>query len=196
MTAAAWDPVFGSVRPAASESPREATQQVFALLAGSEGRPHRIDWGGACDALGTRLPADYQELCERFGPGAYWDVVVAAPGPGSPLDLIEFAAEAAEMQRSLEPNRARRYPIYPEPSGALTWGRTPNAVHLAWITEGDPDSWSVAIIDRGNSAFEHVYWIFEGSMSQLLLDVLTGDLEDVYILVDPAATPRVSFEPY
>lgn len=35
------------------------------------------------------------------------------------------------------------YPFYPEPGGLLPWAGTDNGDRVCWLTEGQPDGWTV-----------------------------------------------------
>jgi hypothetical protein len=41
--------------------------ELEALLPERDPPPPRIDWEAVAERLGTALPADYRELCERWG---------------------------------------------------------------------------------------------------------------------------------
>jgi hypothetical protein len=47
-----------------------------------------VDWAEVHARLGFRLPADYRELIDTFGPGTFGDIQITAPGAPGEWDLF------------------------------------------------------------------------------------------------------------
>jgi hypothetical protein len=108
-------------------------------------RALRVDWASVESRLGTALPADYKELAERFGHGAfddYLELVLPERTPGA-LDLVSTTEFQAECGNWWAP-----YGRYPSPGGLLQWAGSEQEQSFYWITEGDdPDRWPVYVTD-------------------------------------------------
>jgi hypothetical protein len=91
---------------------------------------------------------------------------------------VRYSLAVADMHRSkreaIFAGDAGVYPVFPEPGGALAWGRTSNALTMTWATAGEPSDWTVAIIDDASIHPEH--WGYRGGVAQFLLDVVTGSV--------------------
>lgn len=56
-----------------------------------------------------------------------------------------------------EGSRRPSFPVYPEPGGLLMWGNTPNADHCMWLTDPDPEKWTIVIENAD-------FWHFKGGL--------------------------------
>jgi hypothetical protein len=130
---------------------------------------HSFDWAATEDQLGTRLPADFKELAEVFGPGMFGEWL----GLFLPVSYEFYAVDIVSWSRSFGHDLVKDSPLWdpyglhPKPGGLLDWGFTPDG-HLSfyWAVEGDdPDRWPVIVgyedgasLDRyEHSTTEHVY---------------------------------------
>lgn len=119
--------------------------------------PVPVDWPAVEAWLGLRLPADYKQLADVWGPVQFGgQIMVPTPcaqtANGHDEDRFDWAdwlreahREARIDARSLpEPQRPA---IHPAPGGLLAWGTTPNGDTLLWDTSvsPDPDRWTVVI---------------------------------------------------
>jgi hypothetical protein len=114
--------------------------------------PGRPDGWAAVEAtLGTRLPADFRAFTELYGSGTVDDFLYLfnpfATGQGGNL-----LAERDRVLAGYRQTRARfpellLLPPFPDEGGVLPLGRTDNGDELYWVTEGDPDSWPVTLLE-------------------------------------------------
>jgi hypothetical protein len=65
-----------------------AVAELSARLGPSTATSTPTDWQAAEQRLGRRLPADYKAFVDRYGPGTWLDIVVAAPGGSGATDLF------------------------------------------------------------------------------------------------------------
>lgn len=123
--------------------------RIIAVTGHTETERHVYDWAAAEQQLGARLPADYKELAETFGPGMFgeWLWLMLPTGDGKyGEDLL------ATWSRNLAHDTAgsamwEPYGLHPKPGGLLEWGGTPDGqVMFYWAVEGDdPDRWPVVV---------------------------------------------------
>jgi hypothetical protein len=149
-------------------------------------------WGEALDKIGFEFPEDYREFVDTYGAGTfepprYVGLEVYAPHVNA-LDLRGrpgfegFVAHhldqvrpyftgpgAEEVTRNSEP-----IPLYPEPGGLLSWGRTEESDQFFWLTEdANPDRWPVV----GWSRHDASTFVFDGGMVEFLLALFTGRVD-------------------
>lgn len=118
-----------------------------------------IDWAGVEEALGTPLPSDYKEFVHTYGVGgfhygSFTFLYPYVPFAG-PLDFAVWAERVLAGYRQLHSEWPEIFPIpaYSEPGGLLPWGRTDNGQDLYWVTQGQPDEWTVAVVDHDVETF-------------------------------------------
>lgn len=161
--------------PAAEEVP-EGSTWLGGILAAT-GRDltatrHPVDWADVEARLGTALPADYRQLAEVLGEGAF-DGFLRLYAPGSDEhggDLVGNALRQADFVRVHGGALWKPYEVYPAPGGLLQWGDTEQATTFYWLTEGtDPDRWPILATEDDFSS-----WVrFDGTVTEFLYRVLT-----------------------
>ena len=132
------------------------------------------DWGRIEKELGTELPADYREFISCYGSGLFarfyriYNPFAASKwthlGRSVPM-ACGFLRELRLRWKDEVP-----YPIYPECGGLLPWGNDENGNYYFWVTDGPPDSWSIASYEVRGRGFEG----HSCTMSNYLADVLSG----------------------
>lgn len=123
--------------------------------------------------LGTKLPADYQELVRRYGYGTFSDFLHLWSPFFAPCTMMAQARVTLDADRTLARFAARAvpFPLFPEPDGALPWASTDNGDVVYWLTWGAPDAWPVALRNpRGGEAYDLV----EGGAAAFLATWLGG----------------------
>ena len=181
----------------AATSADAAVDQLIEVVSPPTTDQRAIDWNQVEPELGTPVPRDYRRICELYGPGQFdGTLMLAFPRRGYPLDLVGYSAAVAQMHRDkretvFSSEDPGLFPVFPESEGALAWGRTDTSLTLVWRTTGDPDQWTVAIVDD-DSAYPE-FWEYVGGAAQFLLDVVSGAL--VVPILDetgygPAGGPR------
>lgn len=114
------------------------------LLPPRDPPPPAVDWDAVAERLGTALPGDYRELCERWGRvrvDRY--VTVEAPADDDESGLVGFVRWSLAHGRDLRDDGHWDGALWPEPGGLLPWGFTAEGTSLFWRTEGEPDDWTV-----------------------------------------------------
>jgi hypothetical protein len=157
----------------------------FADLEALIGAPHitpaSVQWSLLESSLGTGLPTDYKMLADRYA-DLRFDDFLAWFHPGIPADP---ESSAKEMLDVLGPLRTRLggsptvdllddngnrtdvppYPVYPEPQGVLQWGMTDNGDRCLWLTQGEPDEWTILVERSG-------WWHFPGGLVDFLVGLM------------------------
>lgn len=130
---------------------------------------------------GIALPTDYKQYLEHYGTGIIGSVVI----PYNPFclrSLPKVHQTCRDWMRQLLGIQDLKqhfgtavfpYPIYPESGGALPWGSTENGDQLFWLTEGEPDSWTVVINEARSSEFEQ----FDKTMTTFLHNWIQDELQ-------------------
>jgi hypothetical protein len=138
--------------------------------------PGRIDWARVADEMGAEPPADYRELIDRFGMGAF-DYYFDLYGPGEPhyplgdgYDWDEYFKDDWALQPGLAPARAGACE-----ATVVRWGGTEDAHIVFWLVEPDrdPSEWLIGL--QGHDGPECEY--FELSTVEFLLAFANGELE-------------------
>ncbi|MGW7315723.1 SMI1/KNR4 family protein [Streptomyces sp. NPDC054865] len=124
----------------------------------SAGRPPSsvpIDWAAVEDWLGLRLPTDYRQLADRYGPLDFGEYVWIHV-PCVQRDRFDYGEwlRATHRQARIEARalpEAERPLLHPEPGGLLAWGCTRGGDVLFWDTAAsvDPDKWTVVVRHSG-----------------------------------------------
>lgn len=167
-----------------------------ALIGKPATRPSAVDWERMQAGLGFRLPADYREFIDTYGPGTFGDIRVTAPGAPAEVDMLALMARKYKQVRGIA-QIGITPPFCPEPGGTVCWGETAEGWVCGWApTSPDPDEWTVAWI-LANPQIRAVNVRPGVSFSSMLREHAQPG-ESTYGLVplrDPAAGP-VTFTPY
>ncbi len=159
-----------------------------------------VDWAGVHARLGFRLPADYREFIDTYGPGTLGDIQIMAPGAPGRMDLFELLEWRYAQVREAGRDLVFRPPFYPEPGGTVCWGEASGEWSEAsggwtcgWAPgSADPDEWTVVIMPNASLAsFSQEDGL---SFSAMLRQHAQQDRFALLPLRDPAAGP-VTFTP-
>jgi hypothetical protein len=139
------------------------------------GRPD--GWAKVEAALGTRLPDDFKAFTEQYGSGKVDDFLYLfnpfAAGQDGNLVFEKDRVLAAYTQTRVKLPQRLPLPPFPEPGGMLPVGRTDNGDELYWVTAGDPDDWSVALLESRAASQE----IHRMPVTSFLAALAAGELE-------------------
>jgi len=94
--------------------------ELRGLIGAPPARVPEVDWADVHARLGLRLPADYREFIDAYGPGTLGDIRIMAPGQPPEMDLFALL-ERTHAQAGYE----GMVPFYPDPGGTVSWGETP-----------------------------------------------------------------------
>jgi hypothetical protein len=129
-------------------------------------------WRDVEKKLGTNLPVDYREFVFAYGTGLFAKFYrVYNPFAASEYTaLLPQVQTVCKMERDFKESNPERvpYPIYPDAVGLLPWGNDENGNYYFWLTEGEPDEWTVA----QNEARGKGYRAQPCSMTEFLTQVL------------------------
>jgi len=149
-------------------------------------KPSRAQWNEVEEAIGTRLPSDFKEFVEHYGPGNVGTLLLIP----SPLSTDEDTRLALFVERSLTLLRDARalelpmpFPIYPEPGGLLPFGETAEGDVFCWLADPgrDPDQWEVVALGRDTEEFAR----HDGPFIATLLALIRGELETPFMVAGP-----------
>lgn len=158
------------------------------LIGPPEASPIPVDWGELRDTLGLRFPSDYREFVERYPPvqfyeffavyhptSPHWNLLRAAR---SQLDEIrQWQESPCKFKGGYDPHTGTEirgggtvdYPVHPDPGGLFPWGINVNAQKCLWLTDENPEKWTVVIADRDLG-----WWHYNGPVIRFLDEILAG----------------------
>lgn len=161
-------------------------------ITGWDGYEWDFDWGDIQAELGTALPSDFKELCERFGPGYFSSTVwVKCDEDNDPLwswwrrNVENVSREPSEYGRLYEP-----YGLYgvSGKKGLLNWGASDAPALFFWLADADenPDAWPILI--SGEPASNQ--WITRNlATSEFLYNLVKYPESETFSMRDPEAPP-------
>jgi hypothetical protein len=156
------------------------------------------DWAEIEASLdGLVLPDDYKDFVERFPDGRFRGLVrVIRPGDvGSPrTEFLGFYANWLDDMRRWRASGdgVFPHPIYPEKGGLLPWAEGPGGEMCFWLTDGDPQDWTIVTADRNFLDWQ----TFGGPMCLFLLDLASGDMPHPFDSTAPVPLTQDIFEPF
>jgi hypothetical protein len=134
------------------------------------------DWRSVESDLGTALPGDYKELCDRFGPGYFSRYIRVVPGLGreSVLYWRQVHKELFEESPVGEELTFSPYKAYgvDGKNGLLTWGTSETEGFFFWLADAavDPDEWP--ILARYDMSLDQEWDRYEMSVSEFVYRVI------------------------
>jgi hypothetical protein len=158
------------------------------------GRPE--GWPKVEADLGAALPADYKAFTELYGSGKFddflWLFNPFTPGEdGNLLHEKEAVLAAYAETRKRHPERLP-LPPFPEPGGVLPLGRSDNGDELYWLTEGEPDAWTVVLLETRATSQEH----HRVPVTGFLAELAGGTLATKVFPPEIVERPEHVFEPF
>ncbi|SED95522.1 hypothetical protein [Streptomyces sp. TLI_105] len=150
--------------------------QVSELVSVTGWRSERreVGWSELEDELGTPLPADFKELCEAFGRGAFSGFLEVLPvdGVGSHSLLgrwksLKERAKGAQVQALFDP-----YQVFEGNEGLILWGTSMTEASYYWLADAakSPETWPIV----ARTAPLEEWHRFDGlSTSQFIYRILT-----------------------
>lgn len=151
-----------------------------------------VKWPQVESQLRIRLPSDYREFIDTYGAGILGSIVIGSPqgkGEAGLFDLIDWNYRQTATVRL---RGAHTAPVYPEPSGMITWGRVGD-IACCWAPfETDPESWGVVLSDPSGNLQYQPEWSFSTFLARY---VDQGALDPV-TLSDESRPEQVTFTPF
>jgi hypothetical protein len=144
--------------------------------------------------LGAVLPDDYKEFVSIYGSGAVDDFlwILNPVEENKYLNFREQSKYFSESYLVLKQDFPEYYSqkLFPESGGILTWGFTIDSDALVWVTEGEPNSWKVGVVDKNSTGFR----IYDCNMTDFLQSLLDRNISVPLFPDDfPSGEPRYSF---
>ncbi|WP_326807699.1 hypothetical protein OHB04_16320 [Streptomyces sp. NBC_01775] len=140
-----------------------------------DGRSPEDGWERLFDELGTRLPAEYLALMERYGAGCWSEwlrfFTPLREGENGFVWHVRTVTDAYRGSRERFPDM-NPLDVWPEPGGFLPFANSIDADEIGWLTRGDPDHWPVIVRPRHARQGPPL----EGSLTHILLEWLRGNL--------------------
>jgi hypothetical protein len=169
-----------------------AHDALTALVPPPDDPPPPPDWEAVERDLGTRLPADYKWLVERYGPGSFSGFLhVLTPRAESQYVRLEWKAQRCQELFVSDGEAGMPLPIPPEE--LLPVAATDNGDTVYWVKRPpeDPDAWHIAANGARNTKWPE----FDGGIVAFLVAVMSG-ARPVDVL--PASWPgqRRTFKAY
>lgn len=135
--------------------------------------PTSVRWDTVEAALGMRLPPDYREFAERYGPGRFCDYLGIFHPHGATAFVSLTGPVPGRVRAHLRVDRDRgSRPVPYDPDSLFTVGVTDNGEYIFWITEPAtaPEGWRIAVNEaRGPRWYTH-----DGTLTSFLAAVLSG----------------------
>jgi hypothetical protein len=121
-----------------------------------------LQWQATERFLGTPLPSDYKQFISIYGSGAidgFLTIFNGCSNPARDHDCLPGDAyrRVTHVYRRLRQENPKEWNwvLFPEPGGLLPWGDTDWQAPLFWVTEGDPDLWTVAAAEGHMPILRH-----------------------------------------
>jgi hypothetical protein len=145
--------------------------------------------------LSVRLPNDYKELVETYGPGVFGGFlhIYQPNAPWVQLDLKQQSDAELEALRELKEDGEEIPYLLDGLAELISFGRSENGDAIFWhcADRSAPENWTVVVKEaRGEEWFA-----FDGGATDFLFSVLA---RDVRVSIFPSDFPaqRVGFAPY
>ncbi|MEE1798154.1 Lsr2 family protein [Streptomyces sp. JV176] len=135
--------------------------------------PPAINWPEVESTLGMRLPADYKEIADTYGPGVFCGYLHLYHPHGQTPWVNLTGPMPATLRTQLEETPDRDHSRAPyAPQNLFAIGVTDNGEYLFWITDPQnaPDTWHITVNEaRGTRWYTH-----DGTLTQFLTAVISG----------------------
>lgn len=141
-------------------------------ITGWQSERQEVEWSDIERRLGTPLPADFKEICEVFGRGAFCGYLELLPvDSAAPHSLL--GRWTAMKERWASPRMRARFEPYRvfEGSGLILWGQSVTEASYYWLADPStsPEKWP--IVARTDPLEE--WHRFDVSTSEFICRVLT-----------------------
>ncbi|MFF2658254.1 SMI1/KNR4 family protein [Kitasatospora sp. NPDC058032] len=141
--------------------------EIFRIFGAPPAHGYRAGaWGEIEEYLGSRLPGDFKEFVDVYGPGLICgELVIFHPDGRTPLlSRMLRIHESFGRSRRVE---SGRYPFsfFPSPGGLISWGYDQSGdEHFFWPCDENPDRWKIVTNMNGIDPV-----VFDGSFGEFIV---------------------------
>ncbi|MEV6986879.1 SMI1/KNR4 family protein [Sphaerisporangium sp. NPDC051017] len=139
-----------------------------------------VDWPAIEAEVGLTFPDDYKAWANTYADlQLNGFLYLSRPEPAGRerqaaiatvdqlRDLVEDWPTIDLLDDLGNESEAPPFPFYPQPGGLYFWGSTDNGDFLLWLTDPDPQKWTIVVTDGT------FWWHFQGSLLDFLVGILT-----------------------
>lgn len=150
------------------------------------------DWQ-RCERELTAVPDDYRSFVEAYGTGVIDDFIWLV-NPISANKYLNLVSQSRIILDALEETSTKfpgMYPMprFPDPGGLLPFAGTDNGDSLFWVTNGKPNSWTVAVMGPRSPEC----YCYDCGMLEFVLALLRTELNCAAFPSDVPGTPPLLF---
>ena len=133
-------------------------------------------WSEVEKVLGSSLPKDYKTFISTYGTGGI-DNFIWILTPFVSDENVNFFGRS-EIIRDAYLESKQQFPqyythnVFPENGGILPWGYTDNGDELYWLTNQEPETWTIIVYESRSS----VYHEYPMSMTEFLFRIVSKNL--------------------
>ncbi|MEU2051412.1 MULTISPECIES: hypothetical protein [Streptomyces] len=152
---------------------------ILPTLAPQAAPDRQIAWPVIHDGLGTNLPSDFRQLCERYD----YLVIdrflsVPIPAPGHEQEFVNSAwhdIRSVEVLTGPNPSHPNRAYTMDAAEGLIPWANSVEGDVWYWRVEGnDPDRWPVVVGNRNDDCED--WAAVEVTATSYLTGLIRGDI--------------------
>ncbi|MEV7388336.1 SMI1/KNR4 family protein [Streptomyces sp. NPDC091215] len=129
------------------------------------------DWGQVESELGFRLPRDYKELVDKYGPGSYARFIHVFQ-PESSFPAVDIRVAPSKILETLRFVEAQGFPIPGALDSLFPVGVTDNGNYIFWRMDPRdlPEAWEMVVNEPRGDRWD----FFKGDLTSFLGAVLSG----------------------
>lgn len=146
------------------------------------------DWIVIQDELGIHLPNDLRDFGLTYGSGKFCNDFLRVFNPFDNRYRNEIEDELYTLREARK--RGMKYLVYPERPGLFPWGLDANGNKFLWLTEGEPNEWTVVVYKRSDD--EPIE--FSLSMTSFLAKAFRNELDVEPWQSEPFKDSELSFK--
>ncbi|MGW2918189.1 Lsr2 family DNA-binding protein [Streptomyces angustmyceticus] len=155
--------------------------------------PPAVNWHNTEQALGCRLPDDYKQLVETYGPGTFMEFV-GAYQPDCPYIALDLVQQTQQVRAQLTRHQEiTRQPLPHSPQDLQPAGVTDNGDYLFWIKNDpqQPKSWTITVAGLKDDQ----WFYFNGNLTAFLValsqhEITTPVFPDSLLQQEPSFRPH------
>jgi hypothetical protein len=127
--------------------------------------------------IGSKLPSDYKEYIKYYGDCKWYrHIIISTPfNNNENYSLWKWHKENIRQLTTLfeSPLPSIKYPVFPNKGGIFLCGGDIFGEMIAWITEGEPDNWSVVYFSYDCMMFDR----YDMNITTFLLKLVKNEIQ-------------------